>query len=126
MGKRGRDDTNAYCDADSNQYTGADCDAKANCSAETTATPVPVKTPAPTVAPVSLTLQVGQSYKPTGKIKKVRTSNKRIAAVSKRGKIVGKKSRKDHRYGYIYQWKPHGFLCKSPEGHCKNYRRIFE
>ena len=59
-----------------------------------TATPVPVKTPAPTAAPVSLTLQVGQSYKPTGKIKKVRTSNKRIAAVSKRGKIVGKKAGK--------------------------------
>ena len=59
-----------------------------------TATPVPVKTPAPTAAPVSLTLQVGQSYKPTGKIKKASTSNKRIAAVSKRGKIVGKKAGK--------------------------------
>ena len=55
---------------------------------------MPVKTPAPTAAPVSLTLQVGQSYKPTGKIKKASTSNKRIAAVSKRGKIVGKKAGK--------------------------------
>ena len=34
---------------------------------------------------------MGQSYKPSGKIKKISVSNKKLAVVSKKGKITGKK-----------------------------------
>ena len=57
-----------------------------------TATPVPTATPTPTTT--TLTLRVKQNYKSGGKIKSVRTTNKKIAKVDKKGKITGKKAGK--------------------------------
>ena len=57
-----------------------------------TATPVPTATPTPTTT--ILTLRVKQTYKSGGKIKSVRTTNKKIAKVDKKGKITGKKAGK--------------------------------
>ena len=54
--------------------------------------PIPTATPAPTTT--ILTLRVKQTYKSGGKIKSVRTTNKKIAKVDKRGKITGKKAGK--------------------------------
>ena len=49
--------------------------------------------PTPTVS-VELTLRIKQTYKSGGKIKSVRTTNKKIAKVDKKGKITGKKAGK--------------------------------
>ena len=57
-----------------------------------TATPVPTATPAQTTT--TLTLRVKQNYKSGGKIKSVRTTNKKIVKVDKKGKITGKKAGK--------------------------------
>lgn len=57
-----------------------------------TATPVPTATPTPTTT--TLTLRVKQNYKSGGKIKSVRTTNKKIVKVDKKGKITGKKAGK--------------------------------
>ena len=57
-----------------------------------TATPVPTATPAQTTT--TLTLRVKQTYKSGGKIKSVRTTNKKIVKVDKKGKITGKKAGK--------------------------------
>ena len=57
-----------------------------------TATPVPTATPTPTTT--TLTLRVKQNYKSGGKIKSVRTTNKKIVKVDKKGKIIGKKAGK--------------------------------
>lgn len=57
-----------------------------------TATPVPTATPTPTTT--TLTLWVKQNYKSGGKIKSVRTTNKKIVKVDKKGKITGKKAGK--------------------------------
>lgn len=57
-----------------------------------TATPVPTATPTPTTT--TLTLRVKQIYKSGGKIKSVRTTNKKIVKVDKKGKITGKKAGK--------------------------------
>ena len=57
-----------------------------------TATPVPTATPTPTTT--TLTLRVKQTYKSGGKIKSVRTTNKKIAKVDKKGKITGRKAGK--------------------------------
>ena len=57
-----------------------------------TATPVPTATPTPTTT--TLTLRVKQTYKSGGKIKSVRTTNKKIVKVDKKGKIIGKKAGK--------------------------------
>ena len=57
-----------------------------------TATPVPTATPTPTTT--TLTLRVKQIYKSSGKIKSVRTTNKKIVKVDKKGKITGKKAGK--------------------------------
>lgn len=57
-----------------------------------TATPVPTATPTPTTT--TLTLWVKQTYKSGGKIKSVRTTNKKIVKVDKKGKITGKKAGK--------------------------------
>lgn len=57
-----------------------------------TATPVPTATPTPTTT--TLTLRVKQTYKSGGKIKSVRTTNKKIVKVDKKGKITGKKAGK--------------------------------
>ncbi len=57
-----------------------------------TATPVPTATPAQTTT--TLTLRVKQTYKSSGKIKSVRTTNKKIVKVDKKGKITGKKAGK--------------------------------
>ena len=57
-----------------------------------TATPVPTATPTPTTT--TLTLRVKQTYKSSGKIKSVRTTNKKIVKVDKKGKITGKKAGK--------------------------------
>ena len=59
-----------------------------------TAVPAVIPTITPTVAPtpISLPLRRGQSYKVKGKIKAVKTSNKNIATVSKKGTIKGKKA----------------------------------
>ena len=57
-----------------------------------TATPVPTETPTPTTT--TLTLRVKQNYKSGGKIKSVRTTNKKIVKVDKKGKITGKKAGK--------------------------------
>ena len=59
-----------------------------------TAVPAVIPTVTPTVAPtpISLPLRRGQSYKVKGKIKAVKTSNKNIATVSKKGTIKGKKA----------------------------------
>ena len=54
--------------------------------------PIPTATPAPTTT--ILTLRVKQTYKSGGKIKSVRTTNKKIVKVDKKGKIIGKKSGK--------------------------------
>ena len=54
--------------------------------------PIPTATPAPTTT--TLTLRVKQTYKSGGKIKSVRTTNKKIAKVDKKGKITGKKAGK--------------------------------
>ena len=54
--------------------------------------PIPTATPIPTTT--TLTLRVKQTYKSGGKIKSVRTTNKKIAKVDKRGKITGKKAGK--------------------------------
>ena len=61
-------------------------------------TPIPTATPVPTVTHVqtttTLTLRVKQTYKSGGKIKSVRTTNKKIVKVDKKGKITGKKAGK--------------------------------
>ena len=57
-----------------------------------TATPVPTATPTPTTT--TLTLRVKQTYKSGGKIRSVRTTNKKIVKVDKKGKITGKKAGK--------------------------------
>ena len=57
-----------------------------------TATPVPTATLTPTTT--TLTLRVKQTYKSGGKIKSVRTTNKKIAKVDKKGKITGRKAGK--------------------------------
>ena len=57
-----------------------------------TATPVPTATPTPTTT--TLTLRIKQTYKSGGKIKSVRTTNKKIVKVDKKGKITGKKAGK--------------------------------
>lgn len=61
-------------------------------------TPIPTATPVPTATPTSttttLTLRVKQTYKSGGKIKSVRTTNKKIVKVDKKGKITGKKAGK--------------------------------
>ncbi len=57
-----------------------------------TATPLPTATPTPTTT--TLTLRVKQNYKSGGKIKSVRTTNKKIVKVDKKGKITGKKAGK--------------------------------
>ena len=54
--------------------------------------PIPTATPAPTTT--TLTLRVKQTYKSGGKIKSVRTTNKKIVKVDKKGKITGKKAGK--------------------------------
>ena len=59
-----------------------------------TATPIPVATatPTPAVQPTfSLPLRVKQSYKVSGKIKKVSTTNAKVVSVNKKGKITAKK-----------------------------------
>ena len=65
-------------------------------SAEPTPTvsvaPIPTATPAPTTT--TLTLRVKQTYKSGGKIKSVRTTNKKIVKVDRKGKITGKKAGK--------------------------------
>ena len=61
-------------------------------------TPIPTATPVPTATPMqtttTLTLRVKQTYKSGGKIKSVRTTNKKIVKVDKKGKITGKKAGK--------------------------------
>ena len=61
-------------------------------------TPIPTATPVPTAIPVqtttTLTLRVKQTYKSGGKIRSVRTTNKKIVKVDKKGKITGKKAGK--------------------------------
>ena len=61
-------------------------------------TPIPTATPVPTATPMQtttiLTLRVKQIYKSSGKIKSVRTTNKKIVKVDKKGKITGKKAGK--------------------------------
>ena len=61
-------------------------------------TPIPTATPVPTATPMQtttiLTLRVKQTYKSGGKIKSVRTTNKKIVKVDKKGKITGKKAGK--------------------------------
>lgn len=54
--------------------------------------PIPTATPTPTTT--TLTLRVKQNYKSGGKIKSVRTTNKKIVKVDKKGKITGKKAGK--------------------------------
>ena len=54
--------------------------------------PIPTATPTPTTT--ILTLRVKQTYKSGGKIKSVRTTNKKIVKVDKKGKITGKKAGK--------------------------------
>ena len=65
-------------------------------SAEPTPTvsvaPIPTATPTPTTT--TLTLRVKQTYKSGGKIKSVRTTNKKIVKADKKGKITGKKAGK--------------------------------
>ena len=59
-----------------------------------TVTPQPTVTvtPAPAVQPTfSLPLRVKQSYKVSGKIKKVSTTNAKVVSVNKKGKIIAKK-----------------------------------
>ena len=56
------------------------------------AAPIPTATLTPTTT--TLTLQVKQTYKSGGKIKSVRTTNKKIVKVDKKGKITGKKAGK--------------------------------
>ncbi len=61
-------------------------------------TPIPTATPVPTATPAQTTttliLRVKQTYKSGGKIKSVRTTNKKIVKVDKKGKITGKKAGK--------------------------------
>ena len=61
-------------------------------------TPIPTVTPVPTATPAQTTttliLRVKQTYKSGGKIKSVRTTNKKIVKVDKKGKITGKKAGK--------------------------------
>ena len=54
--------------------------------------PIPTATPAPTTT--TLTLRVKQTYKSGGKIKSVRTTNKKIVKVDRKGRITGKKAGK--------------------------------
>ena len=54
--------------------------------------PIPTATPTPTTT--TLTLRVKQTYKSGGKIKSIRTTNKKIVKVDKKGKITGKKAGK--------------------------------
>ena len=54
--------------------------------------PIPTATPIPTTT--TLTLRIKQTYKSGGKIKSVRTTNKKIAKVDRKGKITGKKAGK--------------------------------
>ena len=54
--------------------------------------PTVTATPAPAVQPTfSLPLRVKQSYKVSGKIKKVSTTNAKVVSVNKKGKITAKK-----------------------------------
>ena len=54
--------------------------------------PIPTATPTPTTT--TLTLRIKQTYKSGGKIKSVRTTNKKIVKVDRKGKITGKKAGK--------------------------------
>ena len=54
----------------------------------------PILTATPTPTTTILTLRVKQTYKSGGKIKSVRTTNKKIVQVDKKGKITGKKAGK--------------------------------
>ena len=54
--------------------------------------PIPTATPIPTTT--TLTLRIKQTYKSGGKIKSVRTTNKKIVKADKKGKITGKKAGK--------------------------------
>ena len=54
--------------------------------------PIPTATPTPTTT--TLTLRIKQTYKSGGKIKSVRTTNKKIVKVDKKGKITGRKAGK--------------------------------
>ena len=54
----------------------------------------PILTATPTPTTTTLTLRVKQTYKSGGKIKSVRTTNKKIVKVDKKGKITGKKAGK--------------------------------
>ena len=54
----------------------------------------PILTATPTPTTTTLTLRVKQTYKSSGKIKSVRTTNKKIVKVDKKGKITGKKAGK--------------------------------
>ena len=54
----------------------------------------PILTATPTPTTTTLTLRVKQTYKSSGKIKSVRTTNKKIVKVDKKGKIIGKKAGK--------------------------------
>ena len=54
----------------------------------------PILTATPTPTTTILTLRVKQTYKSGGKIKSVRTTNKKIVKVDKKGKITGKKAGK--------------------------------
>ena len=61
-------------------------------TATVTPQPTVAATPAPAVQPTfSLPLRVKQSYKVSGKIKKVSTTNAKVVSVSKKGKITAKK-----------------------------------
>ena len=59
-----------------------------------TASVAPIPTVSPTPTTTTLTLRVKQTYKSGGKIKSVRTTNKKIVKVDKKGKITGKKAGK--------------------------------
>ena len=63
-------------------------------SAEPTVSVAPIPTATPTPTTTTLTLRIKQTYKSGGKIKSVRTTNKKIAKVDKKGKITGKKAGK--------------------------------
>ena len=54
----------------------------------------PILTATPTPTTTILTLRVKQTYKSGGKIKSVRTTNKKIVKVDEKGKITGKKAGK--------------------------------
>ena len=61
-------------------------------TATVTPQPTVTVTPTPAVQPTfSLPLRVKQSYKVSGKIKKVSTTNAKVVSVNKKGKIIAKK-----------------------------------